>query len=186
MVTDTVNYEPAAILKILSVSAPLYYISITQNIRDTIFAFEQKWNTKLNEWTADPGLLLILYGLDYTNNPEDIQSHGRYTVFLKNGDLLEQGQFDSDKRVGDWFEYYSDQDILRKQVYKEGEKHSESFFHLSSKNRPYSGKFKLNYTDGISEIVKVKKGQRHGVTKIIDQSGKIIKRRKYSDGLLVN
>ncbi|MBO4690886.1 MAG: hypothetical protein J5621_08430 [Paludibacteraceae bacterium] len=98
------------------------------------------------------------------------------------GNLISEGEYKENVKVGRWKYYYINQNVRRE--LSENMEHIYERFYSISDNQKYTGK--VTFIEGqYKYVVSVKNGERNGITKIIDvNTNKTIKKEKWKDGTL--
>jgi antitoxin component YwqK of YwqJK toxin-antitoxin module len=109
---------------------------------------------------------------------------GEYKLVNKEGKPLIVGSLYKESKVGQWVFYYYDQNVKIVTDYKDDNIDSEKYYNLAGD--PFTGEFKIvDAEKSITEIRKIKKGLRNGITSFIDNNtGKSIRKESYSSGKL--
>lgn len=126
---------------------------------------------------------------------------GTSLFFYSNGNIREIRQYERSQPVGVWYGYYKNGNVMFRDYYgtyidpMEYEKDSIStnkngFTYYETKwvkPKYYNGNVKSWYPNGkLKSLEHYDKGIRNGIFKYYDEAGKLIKRIKYKDNLIVN
>lgn len=113
---------------------------------------------------------------------EDKTMHFRHGKFsLENNAFKVEGKYINNQLEGTHFTFYKNQQINKVSSYEKGTLISENYLNEAKEN--FSGTLKYTESNLLYEV-KIKKGLRHGVSKIIDLKTKeIIEEVKYSKGI---
>lgn len=112
--------------------------------------------------------------------------NGLFKKYDKDGKLIKSGEYFKENKKGTWIEFFHEQNVQLEVEYKNNKPFSvEEYIEINS-NKPFSGKFVyIDSEKSLKEIRRVKKGYRHGRTKIYNlKTDKLIKRERYRTGVL--
>jgi|GEM_PF-733397 len=150
---------------------------------DTVVNMRLKYFVGYKEPETSPFFFISIYDLISRENGDRVKREGPCTVKLKNGQVLAEGMFHENARVGEWKNYHPEQNILRLSNFEANEKKTERYLEIDSQ-RPFSGKFRhVTPQNGGYLIIKVKKGLRHGPTLKYDREGKLVQKTLYEAGI---
>ncbi|MDK2772896.1 MAG: hypothetical protein KYX68_11825 [Flavobacterium sp.] len=156
-------------------------------IKETTFSIDRQESITYEiEMNTDFKLNNILFPLQYGKlEDKDKVKDGFYDLYDKDGKPLSQGEFDNNRRVSKWEDFYYDQQVKVTTNYDYyGVFKSDTYYDLK-KNEPYSGEFIFaNSENKTTEERKIKDGLRHGKTRIKDAKGDTIEKINYKEGVV--
>lgn len=122
---------------------------------------------------------------DFELMPENLRIlNGPYSLKDSESNVIEEGSYTGNQKVGRWTNFYYDQRVRTDFVYEDGVVTAEHYFDLK-KNEPFSGEFIFKEANSdTSEERKIKDGLRNGTTRFKDSKDKTIKKESYKKGLL--
>jgi antitoxin component YwqK of YwqJK toxin-antitoxin module len=122
--------------------------------------------------------------VDESSEESEGYRDGDYKFANSAGDPIIEGYYLKNTKIGQWTNYFYDQNVKIESNYLEGIKKDEKYLTLT--NLPFSGEVIYNdYEQDIKEIREIKNGLRSGKTQYIDnKTNNILKIENYKKGML--
>jgi len=175
------NYPTDTIEVLRSGTIMSYYFDVTRTLYfpDSLVAHTFRINASIDTINEHSLVTTLESGGNYT------LLNGNYSTINKQRQILRKGTYSNGMLEGEQYVYDYEANVYIKSTYYYNSLMNQQFLEFDDKL--FSGTYKLfDKNHKIVSKIKVTKGKRNGLTLYYDAGGKVSRKEKYKDGILVN